>query len=110
MVWVGTLCHQRRELAGCGYSRTTLPKSERGSELSFAAPSCILAGYFAELLVERQKSLASRVNSHLPANQAVRRTWDDLNKLRSGLAADPVRDESGNLVIPEETPQACDLP
>ncbi len=57
-----------------------------------------------------QKSLGSRVNSHLPANQAVRRTWEDLNKLRSGLAADPVKDASGNLVIPEETPQACNLP
>jgi len=57
-----------------------------------------------------QKSLGSRVNSHLPANQAVRRTWDDLNKLRSGLAADPVKDASGNLAIPEETPLACDLP
>ena len=57
-----------------------------------------------------QKSLGSRVNSHLPANQAVRRTWDDLNKLRSGLAADPVKDASGNLVIPAVTPLACNLP
>jgi hypothetical protein len=57
-----------------------------------------------------QKSLGSRVNSHLPANLAVRRTWDDLNKLRSGLAADPVMDASGNVVIPPVTPLACDLP
>ena len=57
-----------------------------------------------------QKSLGSRVNSHLPANQAVRRTWDDLNKLRSGLAADPVKDAGGNLVIPAVTPLACNLP
>jgi|HubBroStandDraft_5_1064220.scaffolds.fasta_scaffold12314_3 hypothetical protein len=57
-----------------------------------------------------QKSLGSRVNSHLPANQAVRRTWDDFNKLRSGLAADPVKDASGNLVIPPVTPLTCNLP
>jgi hypothetical protein len=57
-----------------------------------------------------QKSLGSRVNSHLPANQAVRRTWDDFNKLRSGLASDPVRDASGNLVIPPVSPLACNLP
>jgi hypothetical protein len=57
-----------------------------------------------------QKSLGSRVNSHLPRNQAVRRTWDDLNKLRSGLAADPVKDAGGNLVIPAVSPLACSLP
>lgn len=57
-----------------------------------------------------QKSLVSRVNNHLPPNQAIRRTWDDLNKLRSGLAADPVKDESGNLVIPPITPLDCNLP
>jgi hypothetical protein len=57
-----------------------------------------------------QKSLGSRVNSHLPANQAIRRTWEDLNKLRSGLAADPVKDERGNLAIPAVTPLACNLP
>lgn len=57
-----------------------------------------------------QKSLNSRVNGHLPANQAFRRTWDDFNKLRSGLAADPVKDASRNLVIPPVTPLICNLP
>jgi hypothetical protein len=57
-----------------------------------------------------QKSLGSRVNSHLPVDQALNRTWDDLNKLRSGLAADPVKDASGNLVIPPVTPLECNLP
>lgn len=57
-----------------------------------------------------QKSLKSRTNSHLPANKAIERTWDDFNKLRSGLAADPVKDSTGNLVIPAVTPLACNLP
>jgi hypothetical protein len=57
-----------------------------------------------------QKSLNSRTNNHLPVNKAVKRTWDELNQLRTGLAADPVKDSAGNLLIPAVTPLACDLP
>jgi hypothetical protein len=42
-----------------------------------------------------QKSLAGRGNAHLTASQALKRTWDQLNRLRSGLAADPVKDAGG---------------
>jgi hypothetical protein len=57
-----------------------------------------------------QKSLTGRTNNHLPANQAIKRTWDQLNQLRSGLAADPVKDAAGNLIVPPVTPLTCNLP
>lgn len=56
------------------------------------------------------KSLASRANNRLPANQAIKRTWDQLNQLRSGLAADRVKDPHGQLAIPALTPLDCNLP
>jgi len=74
-------------------ARSQIGKGERDSAYSYV-----------------QKSLNSRTNSHLPANKAIKRTWDDFNKLRSGLAADPVKDSGGNLVIPAVTPLACNLP
>jgi hypothetical protein len=57
-----------------------------------------------------QKSLISRTNNHLKPSQAVKRTWDQLNKLRSDLVADPVKDAAGEPVIPPVTPLVCHLP
>jgi hypothetical protein len=57
-----------------------------------------------------QKSLGSRVSGRLAPDQAVRLTFNKLNQLRTGLAADPVRDAAGNLVIPAVSPLTCDLP
>lgn len=45
--------------------------------------------YEAYLYVQR--SVNSRVNHHLSLTQAMKRTWDDFNKLRSGVSADPVQ-------------------
>jgi hypothetical protein len=57
-----------------------------------------------------QKSLNGRTNSHMTASKGAKRTWDQVNQLRSGLAADPVKDGGGNLVVPAVTPLACNLP
>ncbi len=55
-----------------------------------------------------QKSLSARGNGRLPANQVIKRTWDQVDKLRSGLA-DPVKDSSGQLAIPSVTALECNL-
>lgn len=52
--------------------------------------------------------LGGHDNSRLPANKAIQRTFDQLNKIRSGLA-DPVKDNTGKLVIPPVTPPTCGL-
>ena len=56
------------------------------------------------------KSLNGRTNGHMTASQGAKRTWDQVNQLRSGLAADPVKDGGGNLMVPEVTPLTCNLP
>lgn len=50
------------------------------------------------------------VNTRLTASQAAIRILDEVNQLRSGLAADPVKDASGQLAIPPVAPLACSLP
>lgn len=55
-----------------------------------------------------QKSLGSRESSRLAPDQAIRRTFDKLNKLRLGLAADPVRDASGHPAISPLQPLTCE--
>src|SRR5579864_6195477 len=55
-------CHGAVNWQAVGEGGTQPAKSERSSELAFAAPSCTLPGTSpnqANLLVERQKSLAS---------------------------------------------------
>lgn len=64
--------------------------------------------YEAYLYVQR--SVNSRVNHHLSLTQAMKRTWDDFNKLRSGVSADPVKDAGGAPVIPATLPLTCNLP
>lgn len=56
------------------------------------------------------KSFRSRVNSRLAASEAVKRTYDQVNQLRSGLASDPVKDSAGELLISPVTPIQCGLP
>jgi hypothetical protein len=57
-----------------------------------------------------QKSLGSRESHRLAPGQAVRRTFDKLNQLRTGLAADPVRDAGAELVVPAVSSLPCALP
>jgi hypothetical protein len=43
------------------------------------------------------------------ASQAIKRTWDRLKELRSGLA-DPVKNNGGQPAIPAAAPLTCHLP
>lgn len=60
-----------------------------------------------------QKSLDGSTDRNLERNQhlkvAVKRTWDQLNQLRTGLS-DPVKDMSGNALMPPATPLTCEFP
>jgi hypothetical protein len=56
------------------------------------------------------KSLETRGNNRRPSADVLRHTWDRINQFRSGLAADPVKDASGKLLIPTISPLACSLP
>jgi hypothetical protein len=58
-------------------------------------------------------SVFDNLRSHPPRltdSQVIQRAWDHLNQYRSGLAADPVKDASGQLAIAPVTPLACNLP
>jgi hypothetical protein len=55
------------------------------------------------------KFMHGRGNARQTASQITRRTWDAVNKLRSGLA-DPVKDSSGQPAFASVTPLACRWP
>jgi hypothetical protein len=55
------------------------------------------------------KILHARGNSRLTASQITQRAWDEVNKLRSGLA-DPVKDSSGQPAFGSVTPLGCRWP
>jgi hypothetical protein len=55
------------------------------------------------------KILHARGNSRLTASQITQRAWDEVNKLRSGLA-DPVKDSSGQPAFAAMTPLECRWP
>ena len=55
------------------------------------------------------KILHGRGNGRRTASQITQRAWDEVNKLRSGLA-DPVKDSSGQPVFAAVTPLACSWP
>jgi hypothetical protein len=55
------------------------------------------------------RSLHARGSGRLPASQVIKRSYDALNQLRSGLA-DPVKNPSGQPAISPVTPLACALP
>jgi hypothetical protein len=55
------------------------------------------------------KSLHARGNSRLTPSQITQRTWDGVNKLRSGLA-DPVKDSAGQPAFASVTPLTCSWP
>ena len=56
------------------------------------------------------KSMVGRdVNRMAPA-QAEKHVWEQVNKWRSDLASDPVKDGSGQLAVPAVTPLQCSLP
>jgi hypothetical protein len=42
--------------------------------------------------------------------QAAKHVWGFVNQVRSGLAADPVKDGTGQLMIPAVTPLECSMP
>jgi hypothetical protein len=54
------------------------------------------------------KSL-DRANRRLPASEIIKQAGSRLNQLRSALAADPVRNVSGQLAISAPPPLACSL-
>ncbi len=56
------------------------------------------------------RHMAPRELGRMTASQAAKHVWERINKVRSELAADPVKDGSGQLVIPSVTPLACSLP
>jgi hypothetical protein len=53
------------------------------------------------------KSLSAR--GHFTSAQSIKRTWEALDKLRSGLT-DPVKNNSGEPAIPSAPPLTCQLP
>jgi hypothetical protein len=55
------------------------------------------------------KILHGRGNGRRTASQITQRAWDEVNKLRSGLA-DPVKDSSGQPAFASVTPLACSWP
>jgi hypothetical protein len=55
------------------------------------------------------KILHARGNNRLTTTQITQRAWDEVNKLRSGLA-DPVKDSSGQPAFGSVTPLACSWP
>jgi hypothetical protein len=55
------------------------------------------------------RSLHARGTGRLPAGQVIKRSYDALEQLRSGLA-DPVKSPSGQPAISPVTPLACNLP
>jgi hypothetical protein len=87
----------------CGMDRQGASLREISSALDAQAGGAARSSAYSIV----QKDIAHRMRQ--AANQAVRRIWGHVNRLRSGLAADPVKDGRGDPVVPPVSPLACDL-
>jgi hypothetical protein len=100
-----TLCTLGTRSSSVADVETALDKQHASEDARSAAGKDARAAAYTYV----SKSLGARGNGRLPASQVIKRTFDQLNKVRSGLA-DPVKDGSGQLAIAPVTGSACSLP